>query len=77
MRASASLATFNYSIPLPSKLSLLRHNATTTHSTSLRQPPTMASKVTPVTSSAHFRTLTSSSTFTVVDFYADWCGYVI
>ena len=36
--------------------------------------PTMASKVTPVTSSAHFRTLTSSSTFTVVDFYADWCG---
>jgi thioredoxin-like negative regulator of GroEL len=34
----------------------------------------MASKVTPVTSSAHFRTLTSSSTFTVVDFYANWCG---
>ena len=33
----------------------------------------MASKVTPVTSSAHFRTLTSSSTYTVVDFYADWC----
>ena len=34
----------------------------------------MTSKVTPVTSSAHFRTLTSSATFTVVDFYADWCG---
>ncbi|GAB7333611.1 hypothetical protein MBLNU13_g05179t1 [Cladosporium sp. NU13] len=34
----------------------------------------MTSKVTAVTSSAHFRTLTSSSTFTVVDFYADWCG---
>ena len=34
----------------------------------------MASKVTSVTSSAHFRTLTSSSTYTVVDFYADWCG---
>jgi thioredoxin 1 len=32
------------------------------------------SKVTPVTSSAHFRTITSSATFTVVDFYADWCG---
>lgn len=36
--------------------------------------PSMASKVTSVTSSAHFRTITSSSTFTVVDFYADWCG---
>jgi thioredoxin-like negative regulator of GroEL len=36
-------------------------------------PPNM-SKVTPVTSSAHFRTITSSATFTVVDFYADWCG---
>jgi thioredoxin-like negative regulator of GroEL len=36
-------------------------------------PPSM-SKVTPVTSSAHFRTITSSATFTVVDFYADWCG---
>ena len=34
----------------------------------------MTSKVTPVTSSAHFRTLTSSATYTVVDFYADWCG---
>jgi thioredoxin 1 len=32
------------------------------------------SKVTPVTSSAHFRTITSSAAFTVVDFYADWCG---
>ena len=31
-------------------------------------------RVTLITSSAHFRTLTSSSTFTVVDFYADWCG---
>ena len=31
------------------------------------------SKVTPVTSSAHFRTITSSAAFTVVDFYADWC----
>lgn len=34
----------------------------------------MASKVTTVTSSAHFRTITSANTFTVVDFYADWCG---
>jgi thioredoxin 1 len=34
----------------------------------------MTSKVTPVTSSAHFRSLTSSATYTVVDFYADWCG---
>lgn len=34
----------------------------------------MASKVTSVTSTAHFRTITSSSTYTIVDFYADWCG---
>lgn len=67
-----SLATFNYTITLQTVL--LRHNTTTTHNTSLEPSPTMASKVTPVTSSAHFRTLTSSSTFTVVDFYADWCG---
>lgn len=34
----------------------------------------MSSKVTSVTSTAHFRTITSSSTYTVIDFYADWCG---
>lgn len=34
----------------------------------------MSSKVINVTSSAHFKTVTSSSTYTVVDFYADWCG---
>nr|POE74765.1 thioredoxin-like protein [Quercus suber] len=33
-----------------------------------------SSKVTSVTSSAHFKTITSSSTYTIVDFYADWCG---
>jgi len=32
------------------------------------------SKVTSVTSSQHFRQITSGSTYTVVDFYADWCG---
>lgn len=32
------------------------------------------SKVTSVTSAQHFRQITSSSTYTVVDFYADWCG---
>ncbi|EMC98426.1 hypothetical protein BAUCODRAFT_66198 [Baudoinia panamericana UAMH 10762] len=30
--------------------------------------------VIPVTSFAHFKTITSSSTYTIVDFYADWCG---
>jgi len=30
--------------------------------------------VIPITSASHFRTLTSSATYTVVDFYADWCG---
>ncbi|KAK3624461.1 hypothetical protein LTR56_020992 [Elasticomyces elasticus] len=34
----------------------------------------MTSKVTPITSAQHFRSITSSSTYTIVDFYADWCG---
>ncbi|OCL04656.1 thioredoxin-domain-containing protein [Glonium stellatum] len=32
------------------------------------------SKIAHVTSSTHFNTLLSSSTYLVVDFYADWCG---
>ncbi|KAK3054030.1 hypothetical protein LTR09_004807 [Extremus antarcticus] len=32
------------------------------------------SKVIPITSSAHFKSTLSSSTYTIVDFYADWCG---
>jgi thioredoxin 1 len=32
----------------------------------------MSSKVISVTSAAHFKTITSSSTYTIVDFYADW-----
>ncbi|KAK3641093.1 hypothetical protein LTR56_011539 [Elasticomyces elasticus] len=39
-----------------------------------RLSPTMTSKVTPITSAQHFRSITSSSTYTIVDFYADWCG---
>lgn len=34
----------------------------------------MASKVVSITSMAHFKTTVASSTYTVVDFYADWCG---
>lgn len=34
----------------------------------------MPGKITPVTSASHFETLLSSSTYTIVDFYADWCG---
>ena len=36
--------------------------------------PTMSSKITAVTSSSHFSKLLSQSNYTVVDFYADWCG---
>ncbi|KAK0862316.1 hypothetical protein LTR87_016629 [Friedmanniomyces endolithicus] len=32
------------------------------------------SKVFAVNSAQHFRTITSSSTYTIVDFYATWCG---
>ncbi|KAK8223145.1 thioredoxin-like protein [Phyllosticta capitalensis] len=32
------------------------------------------SKLTPITSPAQFNTILSSHTYTVVDFYADWCG---
>jgi thiol-disulfide isomerase/thioredoxin len=35
---------------------------------------TMPGKIIPVTSSSHFSQLLSQSTYTVVDFYADWCG---
>lgn len=34
----------------------------------------MASKVVPITSQQQFKSLVSSSTYVVVDFYADWCG---
>ncbi|KAF1972652.1 thioredoxin-domain-containing protein [Bimuria novae-zelandiae CBS 107.79] len=34
----------------------------------------MPDKTIPVTSSSHFEKLTSSATYTIVDFYADWCG---
>ncbi|KAK0338260.1 hypothetical protein LTR91_005353 [Friedmanniomyces endolithicus] len=34
----------------------------------------MSSKVVSITSAQHFRTITSSSTYTIVDFYATWCG---
>jgi len=34
----------------------------------------MSSKVISVTSQQHFKTITSTSTYTIVDFYADWCG---
>ena len=32
------------------------------------------SKVIPITSQSHFKSTLSSSTYTIVDFYADWCG---
>ncbi|KAF2164651.1 hypothetical protein M409DRAFT_67769 [Zasmidium cellare ATCC 36951] len=32
------------------------------------------SKVIPITSQQHFKSLVASSTYVVVDFYADWCG---
>lgn len=32
------------------------------------------SKVTPITSHAHFKSTLSSTTYLIVDFYADWCG---
>jgi thiol-disulfide isomerase/thioredoxin len=35
---------------------------------------TMPGKIVPVTSASHFSQLLSQSTYTVVDFYADWCG---
>ncbi|KAK4545910.1 hypothetical protein LTR36_002474 [Oleoguttula mirabilis] len=34
----------------------------------------MTSKVVSVTSQQHFKSITASSTYTIVDFYADWCG---
>ena len=34
----------------------------------------MPGKIIPVTSSSHFSQLLSQSTYTIVDFYADWCG---
>jgi thioredoxin 1 len=34
----------------------------------------MSGKIISVTSSSHFSQLLSQSTYTVVDFYADWCG---
>ncbi|KAF2020123.1 thioredoxin-domain-containing protein [Aaosphaeria arxii CBS 175.79] len=34
----------------------------------------MSKKITSVNDSAHFSRLLSQSTYTVVDFYADWCG---
>jgi hypothetical protein len=56
-----------------------RHKITTrlkftTHSTTNTYAATMPGKIIPVTSASHFETLLNSSTYTIVDFYADWCG---
>jgi thioredoxin-like negative regulator of GroEL len=32
------------------------------------------SKITAINDTAHFSKLLSSATYTIVDFYADWCG---
>lgn len=32
------------------------------------------SKITHITSPAHFKAITSSAVYSIVDFYADWCG---
>jgi hypothetical protein len=42
--------------------------------TRLRLTATMPGKIIPVTSASHFSQLLSQSTYTIVDFYADWCG---
>ncbi|KAK6441306.1 hypothetical protein LTR95_002474 [Oleoguttula sp. CCFEE 5521] len=34
----------------------------------------MPSAITPITSPSHLRTITSSNSYTIIDFYADWCG---
>lgn len=34
----------------------------------------MSGKAISVTSSSHFDSLLSKSTYNIVDFYADWCG---
>jgi len=34
----------------------------------------MPSAVTSITSAQHLRSITSSSAYTIIDFYADWCG---
>ncbi|KAF2871418.1 thioredoxin-like protein [Massariosphaeria phaeospora] len=34
----------------------------------------MTNNIVAVTSAAHFNTLLAQSTYTIVDFYADWCG---
>lgn len=34
----------------------------------------MPDKTISVSSSSHFEKLVSSATYTIVDFYADWCG---
>jgi thioredoxin 1 len=65
MKAATSIVPPRHSC-IPSYNIFFQHITT-------RTSPSM-SKVTPVTSPAHFRTITSSATFTVVDFYADWCG---
>ena len=32
------------------------------------------SKIVPITSQAHFKSILSSTAYLIVDFYADWCG---
>jgi thiol-disulfide isomerase/thioredoxin len=46
---------------------------TITHTNDI-QTATMPGKIISVTSSSHFSQLLSQSTYTIVDFYADWCG---
>lgn len=52
------------------RLTSLIHTAADTSNTTANMP----GKIVSVTSSSHFSTLLSQSTYTIVDFYADWCG---
>lgn len=51
---------------------VLKH--TTFNVSAPRHIATMPGKIIPVTSSSHFSQLLSQATYTIVDFYADWCG---
>lgn len=44
------------------------------HSPNFSTAAKMPGKITAVTSASHFSQLLSQATYTVVDFYADWCG---
>src|SRR5689334_20943315 len=71
---TSKLSTTTRATPLAWPTSPYTKHDRTLYRSHTESTANMPGKITSVTSSSHFSQLLSQSTYTVVDFYADWCG---